>query len=264
MAFPVAQPGAAGAVAPLGPLCPPTPSSTPRARLGPLGETGQEDTHGASLVASQASLVVEGRGRRGQPQDPLVLPREPQEQKQPKKELDWLLSPSGAGGGQCCVRGETLPTQTRGAPGKGVQCQGAAAGPGLGELLPPPLRPPRVSPLPPAQQSHGAATSAIAELTLQGKKKNNPKMSQAAPKSRSHRSPGAVSAPHPRCRGAGRCPAPGSPGAAPAPRPADMRHRAPPGTGLATTRSRPSSPGPGWAAAEPARGSSKLLTAFIF
>lgn len=230
-----------------GPTGPPLPSHPQLYPQSSAGSSGGDRAggHTRSFTGGiSASLVVEGRGRRGQPQDPLVLPREPQEQKQPKKQLDWLLSPSGAGGGQCCVRGETLPTQTRGAPGKGVQCQGAAAGPGLGELLPPPLRPPRVSPLPPAQQSHGAATSAIAELTLQGKKKNNPKMSQAAPKSRSHRSPGAVSAPHPRCRGAGRCPAPGSPGAAPAPRPADMRHRAPPGTGLATTRSRPSSPGP--------------------
>lgn len=101
-------------------------------------------------------------------------------------------------------------------PAKGLQCQGAAAGPGLGELLPPPPRPAGVSPLPPAQQSHGAATSAIAELTLQGKKKNNPKMSQAAPKSRSHPSPGAVGAPPPadmRCRAPPAAPGLGTAGA---------------------------------------------------
>lgn len=88
------------------------------------------------------------------------------------------------------VRAEALPART-GEPRTGGSVPGAAAGPGLGEL-----RPPGVSPLPPAQQSHGAATSAIAELTLQGNKKNNPEMSQAAPKSRSHPSPGAAPGRH--------------------------------------------------------------------
>lgn len=88
------------------------------------------------------------------------------------------------------VRAEVLPART-GEPRTEGSVPGAAAGPGLGEP-----RPPGVSPLPPAQQSHGAATSAIAELTLQGNKKNNPEMSQAAPKSRSHPSPGAAPGRH--------------------------------------------------------------------
>lgn len=93
------------------------------------------------------------------------------------------------------MRGEALPART-GEPRAGGSVPGAAAGPGLGELLAPAPRPPGVSPLPPAQQGHGAATSAIAELTLQGNKKNNPEMSQAAPKSRSHPSPGAAPGRH--------------------------------------------------------------------
>lgn len=68
---------------------PPLPSQlqlNPQSSAGAPGgdrRTGQ-DTHSCSGGIS-ASLVAEGRGRQGQPRDPLALPREPQEQEQPKQ-----------------------------------------------------------------------------------------------------------------------------------------------------------------------------------